>query len=241
MPRTLILALALAACQGLLAKDFSKTYALAPGAQISIENFTGDIKLVGYKGTEIEVVGSRKGNEADRIEIIDKSMPFRIDVRVQFPQWLPKDARVDLEVRVPESVQYNFTRIFSFSGNVDASGISGRLHAESVHGKVILKNVKGMVSASSFSGNIKVDIDAARERRHMRFSTISGNIDVSAPADFDAFVDISCSSGLLRADFPLQIQESRYGPGRSARGKLGEGIQTLFIRSVSGRVNLFQK
>lgn len=223
------------------AKDFHKSYTLAAGGHLFIENVLGDIKIKGVKGDSIEVVGKRKGDDLDQIEILDSSSEYRIDIRLRPPQFPAGNARIDFEVRVPESVEYNFTRIFSFSGNIDITGVAGRLSAESFRGNVALKDVKGLVNASSFSGNIKADLGKAQRRNNMRFSSVSGNIDVAAPADLDAVVDITCSSGLLRIDFPLEIQELRYGPARSARGRLGEGMQTLRIRSVSGRVNLIQK
>ena len=68
---------------------------------------------------------------------------------------------------MPNPIEYNFTRIFSFSGNVDIPGVAGRLRAESVRGNVALKDVKGLVSASSFSGNIKVDIGKTQDRSNM--------------------------------------------------------------------------
>ncbi|HTY61137.1 MAG TPA: DUF4097 family beta strand repeat-containing protein [Acidobacteriota bacterium] len=219
-------------------KDFQKSYTLAPGGQIFIDNFLGDVTIRGFKGDSIEISANKKGEDRDKIEILDSSLPYRIDIRLRPPLVPVKDARVDFEVRVPESVEYNFARISSFGGNVDISSVVGQLNAESVRGNVALKDVRGLVNASSFSGNIRVDIGKAQERSNMRFSSISGNIDVSAPANLDAVVDISCSSGLLRTDFPLEVQEWRYGPARSARGRLGGGMQTLRIRSVSGRVNL---
>jgi hypothetical protein len=223
------------------AQDFRRTYTLGAGGQIFIENFLGDIKIKGYQGDYIEIVAHKRGEDRDQIEIQDNSMEYRIDIRLRPPQFPVSNARIDFEVRVPQSVEYNFTRISSFSGNVDISGVVGRLNAESVRGNVEITDVKGLVNASSFSGNIKVNIGKAQDRSNMRFSSISGNIDVTAPANFDAVVDISCSSGMLRTDFPLDIQELRYGPARSARGRLGAGTQILRIRSVSGRVNLVRK
>ena len=223
------------------AKDFNKSYTLMPGGQIFIENFLGDIIIKGFKGENVEITATRKGEDSDQIEILDNSVPYRIDIRLRTPGRPANNARIDFEVRVPESVEYNFTRIWAFSGDVDISGVVGRLNAESVRGNVTLKDVGGLVNASSFSGNIKVDMGKTQKRSNMRFASISGNIDVLAPASLDAVIDISCSSGLLRTDFPLQVQELRYGPARSARGRLGSGLQILRLRSVSGRVNLIQK
>jgi hypothetical protein len=223
------------------AKDFRRNYTLEPGGQVFIENVLGDISVKGFKGDSIEIVGKIKGDESDLIEVLDNSTGNRIEIRIRPTQFPGSNARIDFEVRVPNAIEYNFTRIFSFSGNVYIEGVAGRLRAESVRGSVALKDVKGLVSAMSFSGNINVDIGKTQDRGNMMFSSISGSIDVSAPSDLNALVDISCSSGLLRTDFPLEIQELRYGPGRSARGRLGTGMQILHIRSVTGRVNLIKK
>ncbi len=223
------------------AKDFRSDYTLVPGGQVFIENVLGDIRVKGFKGNSIEIVGNKKGDGSDLIEVVDNSTGNRIDIRIRPTRFPGSNARIDFEVRVPQAIEYNFTRIFSFSGNVHIEGVAGRLRAESVRGSVALKDVKGLVSAMSFSGNINVDIGKTQDRGNMMFSSISGSIDVSASSDLNALVDISCSSGLLRTDFPLEIQELRYGPGRSARGRLGAGMQILHIRSVTGRVNLIKK
>jgi hypothetical protein len=224
-----------------IARDFKKSYALPPDGQIIIENNLGDIKVTGYKGTSIEVTGKSKGPDRDSIEILDSSDGNRIEIRLKYSRPQESDTRVDFEVRVPESVGYNFSRLSSFSGNVNVSNVTGRLRAESVRGSVDLKDVRGLVSASSFSGEIRAELGKEQDRNNMRFSSISGNIIVSAPPNLDALVDLYCASGLLRTDFPLDIQESRYGPGSSARGRLGAGRQILHIRSVTGKVNLLQK
>jgi hypothetical protein len=224
-----------------IARDFKKSYTLPPYGQIIIENNLGDIKVTGYKGTSIEVTGKRKGPDRDTIEIVDNSSANRIEIRLKSAQPQESDARVDFEVRVPNSVEYNYSRLSSFSGNVNVSNVVGRLRAESVRGNVELKDVKGLVSATSFSGEVRAELGKGQDRNNMRFSSISGNIIVSAPSNLDALVELSCESGLLRTDFPLDIQESRYGPGSSARGRLGSGKQILHIRSVTGKVSLLQK
>jgi hypothetical protein len=224
-----------------LAKDFQKKYTLPPGGMIIIENIVGDIIVKGYKGDAIEAQASKQGADRDSIEILDTSTGNRIEIRIRPTQFRRVDAKVEFEIRVPRSIEYNFARLSSFGGNVQISDVTGQLRAESVRGNVELSGVKGLVSASSFSGNVRMDIGKSEDRNNMRFSSVSGNIDISAPSDLNALVDMSSASGVLKTDFPLEIEESRYGPGRSARGRLGMGIQILRARSVTGRVSLSQK
>jgi hypothetical protein len=220
MMRISLLSLAVAfSLQLAPAKDFQKKYTLPPGGLIIIENIVGDIVVRGYKGNEIEAQASKRGADSDLIEILDTSEGNRIEIHIRPTQFQKIDASVEFEIRVPNSIEYNFARLSSFGGNVEVTGVIGRLRAESVRGNVELNDITGLVSASSFSGNI----------------------DISAPSNLDAFVEMSSASGMLKSDFPLEIQESRYGPGRSARGKLGAGKQILRVRSVTGRVSLHQR
>ena len=223
------------------AQDFQKSYDLQEGGQILITNFLGDVKVTGYAGTSVEVKAFKKGPEKDEIEITDLSFGNRVELSPRFPRLHSGKSTVDFEVRVPGNVRYNFSRLSSFSGNISVSNVMGMLRAESVRGNVEVKDVIGLVSASSVSGNVDVEIGQVQEPSNMKFRSISGNVTVSAPANLDALIAMSSDSGMLRTDFPIDVQERRYGPGREARGKLGSGKQILWISSNSGRVSLIQR
>jgi DUF4097 and DUF4098 domain-containing protein YvlB len=186
-------------------------------------------------------VANKAGPDRELVKIIDFSRGERIDVHPRFMKFGHGNATVDFEVRVPASSEYNFSRLSSRGGKVKVSNVTGRLRAESMRGDVEISGVKGLVTASSHSGNVSVEIVMGADRSHMRVSSISGNIDVLAPANLDAFVEMSSIGGLLKTDFPIEVQEMRYGSGRSARGKLGTGKQLLHLRSVTGQVSLMQR
>lgn len=224
-----------------MSQDFKRTYVLSTGGEIRIGNISGDVKVTGYKGDSIEVIAHKKGRDRNLIEIGDFSSGNRIDLHSYYPQMRGGDASVDFEVRVPGNVEYDFSRLSSVSGNVKVSNVSGRLRADSTSGNVEISDVNGLVSARTVSGNVTVEINRNQDSGNMRFSSISGNVSVKAPADLDSAVEMSSISGSLRTDFPIEIQEQRYGPGRSARGKLGSGKQSLLITTVSGHVSLVRK
>jgi len=147
--------------------------------------------------------------------------------------------KVDIEIGLPQSVKYKIIRIITRSGKVDVSNVEGQFFITSERGNVELKSVKGGVTASSVNGNISVSIEHAQERP-MNFSSISGNVEVVAPKNLDAMIDMLSRVGLLKTDFPLDITERRY-MGKFAKGKLGNGLMALGISSNSGRVSLLQK
>jgi hypothetical protein len=231
------------------AQDFKKSYSISANGQIVIWNYRGNIKVEGYKGETVEVEAIKRGPDSALIEIADSSFGETIDIHPRYLKFGYANASVDFEVRVPQSIKYNFNRLSSGGGNLEISNVIGRLRAFSMRGRINVKGVRGLVSASSHSGDIQVEIDGDVQveiekdsvRNNMRFTSISGNIEVRAPANFDAFVDMSSMSGLLKTDFPIEVQEMRYGSGQSARGKVGSGKQFLHLRSVQGQVSLIRR
>jgi DUF4097 and DUF4098 domain-containing protein YvlB len=240
------------------AQDFQKTYTLPADGILRIRSISGDVRIQGYDGTGIVVEGIKVGRTREKVEIVDRSGENRVDIDVKYPPNCNCDASVNFLVRVPRATKYNFELIKSLSGDVELRDVSGRLKAESISGDVRLENITGTVSASSTSGDVTVQnvsgIVSANSTsgnvdvflRHiegtgdMLFSSISGNVAVRVPASFnlDANVTMSTLSGRLTTDFPIEIQQRRYAPGYSARGRLGAGTYNLRITSVSGRVSL---
>jgi DUF4097 and DUF4098 domain-containing protein YvlB len=223
-----------------LAQDFQRTYKLPANASIRIRTVSGEVKVVGYDGSSVEVEGFKVGRDRDRVEILDTSGADRVDVSVHYPESGSTNASVSFQVHVPRSVSYNFETIRSVSGNVYLTDVTGQVRAVSVSGSVEVRNVSGLVSATSTSGNVDVYIRKIEGSGDMRFSSISGNVAVKAPANLDANVEISTTSGSLATDFPIEVHDRRYAPGRWARGRLGTGACNIRITSVSGRVSLIR-
>jgi len=220
------------------AQDFQKSYRLASGGQIHIGNISGDVRVTGYDGDSINVKGTKKGRDRDKVEVEDKSTDGRVELGVHYPKRCECDASIQFEVQVPRSVNYDFDGISSVSGDVEISGVTGRVHASAVSGDVRVKNVSGSVSASAVSGDVEVVVDRLEGGDDMKFSSVSGDVSVKLPASLDADVDMSSMSGSIKTDFAIEVRTEKYGSRSSARAKLGEGSARLKMSSVSGDLSL---
>ncbi len=230
----------LLAAAGLAAQDFQRSYQLRESGYVRIRNISGDVSVNGYSGETVLVTAYKEGRDRDRVEIEDRSSEDRVDILVRYPESGSTDASVNFEVRIPESLALNLEGISSVSGNVEIAGVTGRIKADSVSGDVTVTGVVGTVSASAVSGDVLVEITRLEGVRDMKFTSVSGNVQVRAPAELDAYVEMSTVSGSLKTNFDIEVLERRYGPGRSARGRLGSGQCNLRITSVSGRVSLLR-
>jgi hypothetical protein len=224
----------------LAAQDFNKNYHLGAGGAIRIMNISGDVVVSGYGGDSVVVTATKTGRNRDRVEIVDNSGPDSVELKVRYPEREGGDASVAFDVQVPRGIRYNFEKLYSISGDVRIHGVTGQVRAKTVSGTVVVLDVVGLVSADSVSGDVNVEIRRLDESGDMKFASVSGNVTVKAPANLDGSVEMHTVSGGLRVDFPIEVTEPRYGPGRSARGRLGNGSRNLGINSVSGRVSLLK-
>jgi hypothetical protein len=238
------------------ADDFHMTYRLSGGGTISIRNVSGNVVVTGYDGDSISVIGRREGADAELVDVEDLSSGSTIDLRVRYPRNCRCDASINFEVRVPNSIRYLFRDISSASGNIDIRDVTGEVNARSASGNVEVNKVRGPVDAKSASGNVRVlevegtvsghtasgnvevTITSLANSGDMEFESASGNVDVRLPGSVDADVVMSTLSGDLDTEFGLHVDESKYGPGKKARGRVGSGGHSLKLSSVSGNVSL---
>ena len=240
------------------AQDFQKSYRLAQGSRVSVKNVSGDVIVKGYDGEAIVVTGIKEGRDRDQISIEDNSDGSRVEVKVHYPERCNCNASVRFEVKVPRMISLDYDSFSSVSGNVDVSEAVGTLRAKSVSGNVSVREVSGTINATSVSGNVtvgeasgavsakstsgsvKVDLlrlEGANTNR-LEFGSVSGDVEVKMPGSLGAEVEMTTLSGNLETDFPITIEKREFGPGRSARGRVGDGARALKLSSVSGNVSL---
>jgi DUF4097 and DUF4098 domain-containing protein YvlB len=237
------------------AQDFRKSYEIGQGGSISVRNVSGDVTVTGYEGSAVLVLGFKEGPDRDRVSVEDNSTGNNVDVRARYPENCDCDASIRFEVKVPRA-NYKFDPISSVSGDVEVTGVSGDLLAKSTSGNVTVRGVTGAVNArstsgnvhvgeingtvsgKSTSGNVEVEIMQLGGAGDMEFASTSGNVRVKLPANLDADVRMSTTSGGLKTDFPLTIEEPERGHGRRAAGRVGGGSRNLRLSSTSGSVSL---
>jgi hypothetical protein len=245
MTRTTVISLLCIMATGIqlqAAQDFERSYDLVPGRDITIDNKMGDVKVTGYNGENIKVVAHKEGPDEKDIQIIEKNFGpqgHRVLLIPKSAKFKSTSTRVNFEVKVPKSSGPVYMALKSGSGKIDVRDFNGWLVADSSRGEAKFVNVKGHLYVRSVSGSIDAEIDQSQNGSQMRFDSMSGDIRITAPKDFEALVAMKSVSGGLETDFPLDIRQRRYGE-RTAGGKLGSGSQMIWITSISGSVSLMK-
>jgi DUF4097 and DUF4098 domain-containing protein YvlB len=240
--------------------QFQQSYRLGAGGSINIKNVSGDIKVMGTaEGGGITVTGTKKGRNPEQVEIVDRSSEGRIDISVEYPDCPTGcNASVDFEVRVPRSMNFNFDKLSTASGDVSVESVQGSIKASTASGDVTMKNVSGTIKGSSASGDVNIldvtgevnastasgDVNVSIARLegtgNMSFSSASGDVEVRLPSNLDADVSLTTVSGEVKTDFPIEVQKDKWGSG-SPKGKVGSGGRMVKISSASGDVSLMRQ
>ena len=254
-----------ALCLSASAQDFSKSYQLSSGGTVRVMNVSGNITVTGGNGNAVVVNAFKSGRDRDKVEVEDLSTGNTVEVRVRYPKcnWSSDDrdgcnyqADIRFEVTVPNSLNLNLDKIATASGDIEVTGVQanirastasgdvtvanshGAIKASSASGNVRVRNVAGEVNANSASGDVEADIVKLEGSDNMSFNSASGDVRVKMPADLDADISMTTVSGSVKTDFPIEVKEHKYGPGSSAKGRVGNGTRQVRLASASGDVSL---
>jgi hypothetical protein len=191
------------------------------------------ICAIWYEGSCTED-GQKSGPKRDRDD--ERGNDVSVTFTVKVPAGVKLDAiGVSSDVNVTGATAGISAN--SVSGDVTLNDVSGDIKVNSVSGKVkVIGASTGSIHANSVSGDVEIGVDQLTGGGDFDFSTVSGDVEITLPANLDAVVEMSTLSGDLRSDFPMTTQGDRRN--RTIEGRIGSGGRVLRFHSVSGNVTL---
>lgn len=223
-----------------------KTYQLAPGGSVEIDNVNGRISVEPSAGQTVEVVATKKAkggsDEAaraalDRMVISDSQSSTGIKIQTKMPKHqgslFGHSGQVDYDVKVPAGATVRFETV---NGGIDLTGIRGSVHAETTNGRVSGHRIAGAVDASTTNGGIDFDITQVADGG-VKLECVNGAIKLQLPREAKADVSASVTNGSIRtADLPLTISGTQ--SRRHVAGQLNGGGPRIEVETVNGGVHL---
>jgi DUF4097 and DUF4098 domain-containing protein YvlB len=125
-------------------------------------------------------------------------------------------------------------RAHALSGSINITGPGGRVEAETASGSVTVVGATNDVKASSASGGIKVTGNpSGNSYWHLR--TASGSVEVSVPKDAGFHLSAEATSGQIRTDLPIVIEDQDKHSLHAHFGTPGGRVE---VRTVSGGIRV---
>jgi hypothetical protein len=268
MKRSLALAgMTLAVCALANAQDSSGNRVVVPAHNgsrprtVEANVIHGNVVIKTAAGTDVivEAIGGTRRTPADTrtpagMRRIDTpwNAPFQVEesgdvIHVNVSPRGDGDG-VTITVPVNTSLKLNVTH-----GDITADGVHGEIDAETTHGDIGLHNVSGTVVANTTHGSLKVTMNQVDQSKPLSFTTMSGEIDVTLPADVKANLKLRALRGEIWSDFDVKLTGSSPASRRTAGGPYqitmdrtmngtinGGGVDTTFY-TVNGKITIRKK
>lgn len=177
-----------------------------------------------------------RGMRGHRNDGDEGSNDRRHNVAVEFAVQIPAGVRtngntINGEVSV-ERVGSD-VRASTVNGTVRVTQVTGSVRARTVNGDIIVETRGAAITAETVNGSVRAVV-GNQGTGDLRFGTVSGDIDISAPSPLNAEVELSTVSGSVESKYPLDFDRDRH----RARGVIGNDGRQLRARTVSGSITL---
>jgi DUF4097 and DUF4098 domain-containing protein YvlB len=220
-------------------RDSTETVALDDGGRISLENINGDVEVVAWDRSEVEVRYRLRGKSEEsleRVDVIVEKTNDHVSIGTEYKQGRYNDAAsVDFTLRVPRGA--NLEDFELVNGALRVTGVAGSVRADLVNGAVTLRELGGDVKMTTVNGSIDVELVRLEADQKVRLESVNGSLEVSLPAGVNADVEAETVHGRIENDFGLEVKQDGY-VGRSLRGKVGSGGPRVQLENVNGSITI---
>jgi hypothetical protein len=152
-------------------------------------------------------------------------------VQIRTESW---KAATDLVIQVPVATSLEIRS--SMDGAVVVEGVSGEIDINNINGPVTLKNVSGNTLVHTVNGDIEAVLTRVAADKPLSFSSMSGDIDVTLPADVKANLKMKTDQGEVYTDFEIDLTRQPTRTEAAEKTEAGK-FRISFDKSLLGMVN----
>jgi hypothetical protein len=224
--------------------EWTKSYPVAAGGRLEIDNVNGRIDVQGWDGSTVDVRAERVGkgstpDEAkrvlDRIEIAEEvsGSGIRLRTKVTTTSWLGGRTEVRYFVKVPAGVEVDVETV---NGGIEITSVRGRVTAGTTNGGVTARRIAGPIDASTTNGGVDVDVETVTEPG-IDLECTNGGISLRLPRDAKATLAARITNGGIHAD-DLQIELDGEATRRRLQGRLNGGGPRIALDGTNGGIRI---
>lgn len=215
----------------------TNSYPLNADATFSINNFNGDIEIVGWDEPRAEVTITKSGGSGDARNGLDIKVSSSKDaLSFDSTPLMARGVNVSYEVKLPRTLRE--VTITSMNSSVELTNFSGPVSIKLQNGGIDLTDVSGTVSAKTINGSIDAVFERTKPTDAQSYSTVNGDVDVQLASGINADLKAETVSGKIKIDEELGITVEKQMVGQKASGRVGAGGPALTAKTVNGSIEI---
>ncbi|MCU7695261.1 DUF4097 family beta strand repeat-containing protein [Haoranjiania flava] len=221
---------------------------------LTLKDFTGNLSVEGYTGTEIIITSSlpavnnerARGLQAIYASGTDNTgiglYMVKSDNKIELQCLLPVIKKGDYAIMVPKNYNVKVNKDCARYGTITLSKLSGEVEVKNCS-DINLKNISGPVVLSTISGDVNLQLDNMPKGKVFSINSVSGEIDIMMPSSAGVDIQMSNLSGQIYSDFDLQDQKRslRQVGGNNIKAAVNGGGASLKVANISGSIYLRKK
>jgi hypothetical protein len=220
---------------------WNRSYTIAPGGRLQIENTNGRIEALPAAGSQIEIRAERiakaSTDEAAR-ELLKQSelhedvsaAQIRIQTKMPRQRFSRQSLEVRYHVRVPKGLAVDFETV---NGGVRLENLEGQIAASTTNGGVTGTGLSGTVKATTTNGGVEIEMAAVTGE--LELETTNGGIRLQLPGSIKANLDARCvNGGISVSGFEVQGEQSR----RRVSGAINGGGPRISAETTNGGIRI---
>jgi hypothetical protein len=233
------------------AQDYKIPVTDMKDAKLIIEDFTGDLPIEGYAGTEIVITTGHHFDQNDRMKGLKPIYAAGTDntgIAVSMEKngnhitlrcLLPITQSAEYRIKVPENMALEISRDCAKGGNTSITNIKNEVDFKGCQ-DITLGKVTGPLVISTISGNVSVVFTEVAKDKPISMSSVSGEVDVTLPAKTPFSLEMGTVTGNMYSDFdfPANIPDMKRVGGGKLRADFNGGGTAVRLHSVSGNIYL---
>jgi DUF4097 and DUF4098 domain-containing protein YvlB len=227
-------------------ETFDKTYPLAAGGRVSVENINGDLHIEVWDRSEVHVVAVKEAESSDALQALDIKVDASansLSIETKYPSsdgwgfWKHSHGhmQVDYTLTIPRGARVSGVDLVN--GSMDVTGVEGGLEAETVNGAIRAQNVRGLVELSTVNGTLEIEYGQLERTDRIHLESVNGTIKLTLPKSTNADVEAETVNGSIRNDFGVEVKKGRW-VGSSMRGSIGNGGGEIKLETVNGAIQV---
>jgi hypothetical protein len=221
-------------------EEIHREYRLSPGARVEVSNINGPVEIETADTDMAEVHITRFAQGAadvnDRkLQIVDKPDGLTIQAEGNSLRMGGNEVLHRVALKIPRRVDLTIKHV---SDRLKVGEIDGSIHLDGLSWKAEMSLAAGQIEISRVSGTAVIRVTKIDEQG-VNISNVSGKVELLAPADLNANIDVNGNHGKVIIGLPHKVQEGTLN-GIRFRAQIGSGGAPISISNIIGTVSLRQ-
>ncbi|HTI07015.1 MAG TPA: DUF4097 family beta strand repeat-containing protein [Puia sp.] len=238
----------------LRAQEYKTTVENSKDAKLTLKDFVGDLPVEGYSGNEIIITSDRFNTPPDRAKGLKPVYPGGTDNTGMGISVEKKDGQIfiqclvpfgrdgDYKIKVPDNLSLKVMSGCERNSSVTVTNMKNEVEVN-VCQSIKVRSSTGPLVLSNISGDIDVVFNEVNKDKPISIVTVSGEINVTLPANTPLDLKMKTINGSMYSDFDFpgdNKQMKRIG-GSSVTFHSPNGGLDLNLTTVSGSIYLRKK